>query len=465
MVIDASGLVDMEKGLINRRIYTDPDIYQQELEQIFGRAWLVIGHESLVPNPNDFFLTYMGEDPVILTRDAKGEVHAFLNMCRHRGNRVARADDGNAKNFMCTYHGWTYSNDGALVSVPGLQEAYYGELDVDKLGLVSVAQIESYAGLVFATWDPQAPSLEDYLGDFRWYLDTMFNQRDAGLQFIGPDKWIIPTNWKFPTDNFAGDTYHFPLTHISALMAQATSGMKGGLAERTAATKTFDVTSFYKVGQPGGHSVLTGNGLGGMVTWNDSEEEYWKSFDNFAPNPRLREYQKKIMPEVVRRLGTLRAFGLSMVIGNIFPNVAVHTPSNLVRIWMPRGPFHTEVWAFTYYEKDMPEDVQEIIRRRSGVTFNPSGIFEQDDMDNWRQCTDSGMSLAGRHRPQILSLGLGHDTTRSPMVGEVAGHTVNESPQRRLYARWQEFMNAKSWADIQVDPHTAQYEGTATFRG
>jgi phenylpropionate dioxygenase-like ring-hydroxylating dioxygenase large terminal subunit len=89
------------------------------MEKIFGRAWLMIGHESLVPAADDFFHTYIGEDPVILTRDGQGRLHALLNMCRHRGNRVVRVDDGNAKRFMCTYHGWTYRNDGALDHVPG----------------------------------------------------------------------------------------------------------------------------------------------------------------------------------------------------------------------------------------------------------------------------------------------------------------------------------------------------------
>ena len=114
-------VIDLEKGTLDNSVFTSPDIYQDELEQVFGRAWLMIGHVSLVPNPNDFFLSYMGEDPVSITRNARGGVHVFLNMCRHRGNRVVRADDGNAKNFMCTYHGWTFSNEGKLVSVPGLQ--------------------------------------------------------------------------------------------------------------------------------------------------------------------------------------------------------------------------------------------------------------------------------------------------------------------------------------------------------
>src|SRR5258707_9875417 len=183
------------------------------MEKIFGRAWLMIGHESLVPAADDFFHTYMGEDPVILTRDGQGRLHALLNMCRHRGNRVCRVDDGNAKRFMCTYHGWTYRNDGALDHVPGKAEAYYDALDRDSLGLIQ-ARVETYAGIVFATWAKDAPSLEAYLGDARWYLDTVFNRRDGGMQALGPMKWLGPGNWKTMGENAAGK-YHLPTTPTS----------------------------------------------------------------------------------------------------------------------------------------------------------------------------------------------------------------------------------------------------------
>ena len=107
-------IIDPQTGKIDRRIFIDQDIYDEEMAKIFGRAWLMIGYESLGPQANDFFHTYMGEDPVILTRDSQGQLHALLNMCRHRGNRVVRCDDGNARRFMCTYHGWTYANNGML---------------------------------------------------------------------------------------------------------------------------------------------------------------------------------------------------------------------------------------------------------------------------------------------------------------------------------------------------------------
>src|SRR5690554_4984971 len=94
-------LVSIESGTISRELFVNRDIYEQELEQIFGRAWLLVGHESLIPNPFDFFLSRMGEDSVILTRDRKGEVHVLLNSCMHRGMKVCRYDKGNARSFTC----------------------------------------------------------------------------------------------------------------------------------------------------------------------------------------------------------------------------------------------------------------------------------------------------------------------------------------------------------------------------
>src|SRR5438270_8109715 len=99
MVTAMKSLVNNRQGLVDRKIFVDKEVYQQELEQIFGRCWLFVGHESQVAKPNDFTATYMGEDPVLLTRDSKGKLHSFLNMCRHRGNRICRADYGNTQSF------------------------------------------------------------------------------------------------------------------------------------------------------------------------------------------------------------------------------------------------------------------------------------------------------------------------------------------------------------------------------
>ena len=116
--LSARDLIDLEHGEISREIFVNKDIYEQEQEQIFARSWLFLGHESQIPNPGDFFVSCMGEESVILTRDDRGQVHAFLNTCRHRGMKVCRHDVGNTRVFTCPYHGWSYGTDGELVGVP-----------------------------------------------------------------------------------------------------------------------------------------------------------------------------------------------------------------------------------------------------------------------------------------------------------------------------------------------------------
>ena len=180
MVAEMQGLVDSERGLVSRRIFIEPDIYQQELERIFARCWLFLCHDSQIPNPGDYFTTYMGEDPVLVMRDSGGAINAFLNVCRHRGNRLCRADFGNAATITCAYHGWTFGNNGKLVAVPNLQDAYFGELDLDQWNLIPVAQLDTYRGMIFATFDPDAPSLREYLGEMAWYLDSFFDRREGG---------------------------------------------------------------------------------------------------------------------------------------------------------------------------------------------------------------------------------------------------------------------------------------------
>jgi phenylpropionate dioxygenase-like ring-hydroxylating dioxygenase large terminal subunit len=168
----------------------------------------------------------MGGDPVLVVQDNEGNVHAFLNVCRHRGNLVCRADAGNAAFFTCAYHGWTCSNSGQLVGVPALKDAYFGELDPTQWGLVSVAQLDSYKGLISATFDPMAPPLLEYLGEMTWYLNTFFDRRKDGIEvFGGIHKWVIPCNWKFPAENFDGDAYHVTWTQLSAIRTGFSSGV------------------------------------------------------------------------------------------------------------------------------------------------------------------------------------------------------------------------------------------------
>ena len=438
-------IIDLDKGTLDRSIFTNAATYQQELEQVFGRAWLIVSHESLVPNPNDFFLSYMGEDPVIVTRDAKGEVHVFLNMCRHRGNRVVRADDGNAKNFMCTYHGWTFSSEGKLVSVPGLQEAYYGELDVEHLGLVE-ARVDTYAGIIFATWAEDAPTLEAYLGDARWYLDTRFNRYAEGMLAYSPIKWVQPVNWKAPVDN-SSDHYHQPVTHASANIIRE----KFYGAQRRRPGGLFETPNPQRHAFVNGHSIIYSVTEGPRISYGKGMTK--NNAHLFAA------YHEVALAESRLRLGQHRADHIQLGTHSLFPNTVLG-----LRLAHPRQPLSTEFWHFALIGKGAPEEIMQALRH--GTHENTaSGFVEQDDIDNWLQLSMSGKSTAARRVPHNLSMGVGHSNKNHENPGEHAGHHISENNQRHFYGRWQEFMNAESWADIHIDPITATFEGTATMKG
>src|SRR6059036_3571614 len=107
----ADRLVDLATCAVSRAIYSDEAIYQREMERVFARCWLFLGHEVQIPQSGDYLTTTMGEDPVILWRATNGAVRAFLNTCRHRGNRVCLYERGNAGSFTCSYHGWSYDSN------------------------------------------------------------------------------------------------------------------------------------------------------------------------------------------------------------------------------------------------------------------------------------------------------------------------------------------------------------------
>ena len=152
--LDVSGLVDAEGGLLDRAIFTDEPLYRQELRRVFAPSWLFLAHTDQFHKPGDFFTTYMGEDPVIVTMDKNRRIRAYLNSCRHRGARVCRADTAQTRNFTCTYHGWSYDLEGKLVSVPN-KEGYPDSFRPDDWGLVEVPHVETYHGLIFGTWNPE----------------------------------------------------------------------------------------------------------------------------------------------------------------------------------------------------------------------------------------------------------------------------------------------------------------------
>src|SRR5712691_5825547 len=438
-----SGLVDLASGQISREIFVNEEIYAEEQEKIFARSWLFVGHESQIPNPGDFFVSCMGEESVLLCRDRAGDVHVFLNSCRHRGMKVCRYDEGNTTVFTCPYHGWSYGTDGRLVGVPFFREAYHSTLDRSKWGLVEVAQLARYKGSVWATWDPAAPPFLEYLGDFTRYLDQTLDclyGSDGGTEILGGvQKWLVPCNWKFPAENFSGDSYH-NISHRSVdLVGVGPSGSgRRDMPELQLARKLHIAIS------DRGHQT-TAYLLPSAVAVPPGYQSSSVVSDYF----RLCEDSRRARHGDWGRLITL--------VGEVFPSMAfLARQPRTIAVWHPRGPHQTEVWRWYLVDKNAPAEVKSFLRDYCIRYSGPGGMTEQDDMENWNYAHAASRGTIARRHPYSYEQGIGHevehyewDGLRIPgTVMDITDARSSEHNLRNFYRRWAQFMDAESWDDL-----------------
>ena len=150
---------------VHRDVYTDPALFELEMTRVFGRAWLLLGHESQIRTSGAFLTTRMGREPVIVVRGEDGAINVLVNRCTHRGSLVCSEARGQAKQFVCPYHGWSFATDGELRFVP-TPEGYRPEVcGRAELALPKVPRVQSYRGFIFASLAADGPTLTDFLGD------------------------------------------------------------------------------------------------------------------------------------------------------------------------------------------------------------------------------------------------------------------------------------------------------------
>ena len=203
---------------VHRDVYVAADLFELEMERIWSKAWVFVGHDSQVPAPGDFYTTLIGREPVMMVRQTAGDVRVLHNRCAHKGAKVAAKVHGHCKGFRCPYHGWTYRLDGRLAGVParhGYDDTGFDQKD-PQFGLQPVAQSDSYRGFVFASLDADAPALPEFLDDAAATLDNIADRSPEGeVQVAGPPlRYLHDCNWKMFIENL-NDSMHPMIAHAS----------------------------------------------------------------------------------------------------------------------------------------------------------------------------------------------------------------------------------------------------------
>lgn len=204
-------------------LYSNPEMFELELERIFYSTWVYIAHDSEIPDAGDFKTTFVGRVPVVLTRDADNQVNLLINRCTHRGSTVCAEERGNRQQFVCPYHAWTFDLDGGLDGV-GLPSGYNeGEIDYQALSLQKIARWDSYRGFIFATLSPTARSFDEHIGEAKKYIDYYCDLSPTGKITVGATgiyKQKYEGNWKIQLEGSV-EGYHVWHTHKNAIDVMA----------------------------------------------------------------------------------------------------------------------------------------------------------------------------------------------------------------------------------------------------
>lgn len=339
------------------RVFTDPEVYRLEQERIFrGPHWSFVALEAEIPRSGDYKTTRIGDTPVIVMRAADGAVHVTVNRCAHRGALVVRDLRGNRSSLECVYHQWCYAPDGKLVGVPfrkGIkgQGGMPADFDMNRHGLQRL-RAERLHGVVFATFDAEAPALADYLGPM--VVAQMARIFRRPLRVLGDLRQYVHGNWKLYAEN-TRDPYHASLLHLfHTTFGTYRSSQKGGV--------TLDADHRHSLLQASSDS-------------NDAQkdQEIYKYMRSFNAQFRLQD------PSL---LAGRREFddGVTLVILSVFPNLIVQQIANTlaVRQIVTHGPGAFElVWtSFGYADDDA--DMQRI-RLKQGNLIGPAGLISMED--------------------------------------------------------------------------------------
>lgn len=416
--VDLSSLIDdrPQEGLfrLHRAIFSDERVFELEMAHLFEGGWVFLGTAAQLREPHDYFTTTVGRQPILVMRDASGEIGAFYNTCPHRGARIAHCRHGNARLHVCGYHSWTFDSSGRNRGIKNKADGGYAPAFLNSShDLIRIARVGEYRGLLFGSLVAEVRPLEDYLGEARKMLDLTLDQSEEGIEIIpGNVSFTYDANWKLQLEN-CSDTYHFSSVHSSYLRIAEDRARRAtdrtdegteGVWERAKA-----VGDHERVKAPAG-SFMFDNGH--VVVW--------------APSPVTQGhplFSRK--DEIEEKLGTARRDWMFYSRNlTIFPNVQLaDNVATQIRVLRPLSPSRTEMTTYCVAPKgESPQARRQRLRQYEDF-FNPTGMAIPDDNTMYEDCQD-GYQV--RRAPWLL--GYSRGMTQTCKGGNAYGNMIGLAP-------------------------------------
>ena len=428
----------VEPDRVHKAVYTDPQLFDLEMERIHERHWIYCGHESQVKKPGDYYTVLVGRQPMIMVRGSGGKVNVLYNRCPHRGSMMCGDVHGNTGEFFrCSYHAWTFHTDGRLKTIPMMEAGYAGTnwtRDNPDCNMKQAARVENYRGFVFASLAKHGPGLADFLGASKIAFDDICDRAPQGEVEVVPNcfRVIQNSNWKIFLENQL-DALHPSVTHQST--GRAAHEVEKMIEKKTGkaplsyhmlsafATVTIDKwDNFQTINYPHGHCILTG--YMGLRPQDPDTLAYEKTL--------TRAYGAKRKEQIL-------STNIHHVL--IYPGLSVQSPLQQLRAVRPLGVNKTltEIWHFRL--KGAPEPIY----RRSLAYYNlvnsPSTLVNADDLENFWKIQ---VGLTGDGGDWVsFARHYGRDIERNGAVETAEGMGTSEAPMRNQMKAWAQYMTAE----------------------
>ncbi|HXW78074.1 MAG TPA: Rieske 2Fe-2S domain-containing protein [Acidimicrobiales bacterium] len=410
---------------VHRSVFTDPRIFDDEMERIFGGTWVYLLHESEIAQRDDFATRRVGRRPVIIARGEDGSIAALLNRCTHRGTLLCPADQGSAARFQCAYHGWTFTNAGKLVGVT-YPDGYRESFDVAAHNLERFPRVESYRGFVFGSLNAEIEPVADWLGPARPTFDWLVD-RFPEMRMLKASTLEYHGNWKLQNDN-NGDMYHVPFTHKSTVAMSEDRGY---------------ARAFGHFRNDRGPMVVRNFGHGHKMI--DQRPGILSTWDGGRPVPGREAYADQLRQrigeaEAHRYLELIGQSGVNLV---IYPNLQFRGDGCLY-VYEPVRVDLTRVHTYVGLLVNCPREVNALRMRHAEDFVN---LGNRDDVEVFERTQEA---LADAREGAWVDVSKGWATDREfwEPGGALAGNVADETGIRSAYEQWRKLMTVDETAHL-----------------